>query len=180
MNKTLVIAASCLLATGIAQAQTGLQPKARWSGEIGYTSLRLEDGTSRFRPDSLRGIVGYEIGPNVAIEGMAAFGVRDDTATVLGASVDGRVSHSYGLYLKPKASLGSQLEVFGRVGVTRSRYSVAPGGLPATDSASDFSWGAGVNYSLSPTTYIGLDYLRLLDKGGIKANGVTLGLGMRF
>ena len=67
--------ASAMLMMGTAQAQ-----QARAGGtyaELGYTQLKTNG--SNAKPSALRGIVGYDFHPNVAVEGMLAFGSEKKT-----------------------------------------------------------------------------------------------------
>lgn len=196
MNKTMILVAAGLLAAGAASAQQarGLSASGAvspWYGELGYTHLDIESraagGSFNANPGAVRGIVGYDVHPNLAVEGMLAFGARsDDTSGVtLGVPFSGDVKlrHSIGAFARPKAVLGP-LEVFARLGVaqTKVRTQVSAGGAPAaaTDSKSDFAWGGGLNWQFTPRAYLGLDLMRYYDVGGTKVDGTTLSVGTRW
>jgi outer membrane autotransporter protein len=169
--------ASVFLVLGSAHAQVQAPQASPFYGELGYTLQEIENGGLGFKanPQALRGIVGYDFHPNLAAEGMLAFGTTDDSDR--GVSV--KLRNQIGVFAKPKYSFDN-FEVFGRLGWVRTKLRASAPGIAASGSDDDFAWGAGVNYHLSPRTYVGLDYLRSLDKGGTRINGWTLGVGYRF
>jgi ABC-type transporter MlaC component len=71
-----VIAFACFAA----QAQT--------YGELAYSATTVKENANgsslKATPSVLRGIVGYEINPYLAVEGMASFGLIDSAITVNG------------------------------------------------------------------------------------------------
>jgi opacity protein-like surface antigen len=158
-------------------------------GELGYTSLKIqESGFSSNKPGVLRGIVGFNLNQNIAFEGLAGFGVRKDNSTStfngVPVNIESDVRHMFGVYVKPKIVLGSEFELFGRVGVasTRLRSSANVAGFTASDSSSgsDVSYGLGANFNIAPTAYVGVDYMRYYNKNDVKLDGVTVSVGLRF
>jgi len=151
-------------------------------GELGYTALKLEatDGvnTIEFKPGALRGIVGYSLLENLAVEGMVAFGVKDSDISLngVGTGIKGDLDNSYGIFLKPRIKVAQGLEVFGRFGYLRSKFSGA--GVSASDS--DFAYGVGLNYSINRAWSVNFDYLNYNDTGATKASGYTIGVGLKF
>lgn len=174
--KKLAIATAVLVATVGAQAQT--------YGEIGYASITAkgEDAGSSVKssPVAVRGIWGHELNPNLAVEGMVAFGVSDAAVKVNGGSVTGekmKISNAVGIYIKPKTKLKDSLEIFARAGYARVNGTTSAVGL---GSESSFSYGAGMSYAISPKTALTVDYMQYLNKDGQKVNGVTFGIGIMF
>jgi outer membrane autotransporter protein len=191
----LVAAAAALLVAGGAQAQARTATSPLY-GEIGYTQLKLTGEGASLKPNVVRGIVGYNVHPNFAIEGMLAFGAGDDSITetqtfgpvTATGTATVKVDHAYGIYLKPKADLDA-VELFGRLGYTQAKLKgttvVTVSGAPFSsdsDSSSDggFSYGVGANWKFSPTAYVGVDYMHYYKKDGVKAEGFTVGVGFRF
>jgi outer membrane autotransporter protein len=177
-------AAIAMLSTG-AQAQT-----SPFYGEVGYTVLKFKaEGQPNLKPSALRGIVGYEFHPNLAVEGMLAFGVSNDDFNVddgLGgvANVEVKLQHAYGIYVKPKFNVTPQFEVFGRLGYNRIKTKETDTAFGASESFSDsdgdFAYGLGAAYRFNPRMSVGLDYMRYFDKDGGKIDGVTVSFGYRF
>lgn len=151
-------------------------------GEVGYSALKLEStagvNTGEFKPGALRGIVGYSLLENLAVEGMVAFGVKDSEISLNGAGTGfrGDLDNSYGIFLKPRIKVAQGLEVFGRFGYLRSKVSGA--GVSASDS--DLAYGVGLNYSINRVWSVNFDYLNYYDTGSDKASGLTLGVGFKF
>ncbi|WP_431262136.1 porin family protein [Roseateles chitinivorans] len=174
MTKISILTAALLLAAGVAQAQTAPATSGLY-GDVGYTFLNLKSDGPTVKPGALRGIVGWDLHPNVAIEAMLATGLKDDT-------VDGvkfKVSRSYGIFVTPKYNF-DQFEVFGRVGYADSKIKASSQGLSGSDSDGSFAWGLGGRYNFSKTLYGGLDYMQYYKKDGLKIDGVTLNVGYRF
>ena len=71
MTKISLITAALLLAAGAAQAQTAPATSGLY-GDIGYTFLNLKSDGPSVKPGAVRGIVGWDLHPNVAIEAMLA------------------------------------------------------------------------------------------------------------
>lgn len=179
-----LLALAAIAITTAATAQT--------YGEIGYTSVTAKEtialnGSSydvKASPTALRGIFGYELNQNLAIEALAAFGLSDATVKVNGAGIPGlkmEIDNVVGVYLKPKTKLNDNMEMFGRVGFARGKGTFSAIGVGSeSSSANSFSYGAGLSYAIDPTTSLNADYMSYLNKDGFKANGFTFGVGFKF
>lgn len=172
-----VLAAVFFAGAAHAQQAGRTAPQSPWSAELGYSWMDIRDSGIGFRasPQALRGIVGYGFHPNVAVEGMAAFGTRSDSDM----GVDVKLRNAYGLFVKPRYSFDN-FEVFGRAGWARTSVRASAPGVSATGSDSSFAWGAGAAYNFNPRTYASLDYMRLNNRNDTRVDGWTLGLGWRF
>jgi opacity protein-like surface antigen len=182
MKRLAVAAASVLLMLGTAQAQS----RAPLYGELGYSFLEFksDDGGFKVKPHALRGIVGYEFHPNVAAEGMLAFGTRSDDVSDGVSSVDIKLRHAFGVFVKPKYNFGPA-EVFARIGYARIKVKATEcvtglGCASFSDSDGDVAWGFGANYNINPRMYVGADWMRLNDDDGGKVQGITINFGYRF
>ncbi|HEX7891250.1 MAG TPA: porin family protein [Ramlibacter sp.] len=173
MKRLVIAAASAFLALASAHAQQQASPLY---GELGYSFLRHDSGLGfRTNPQALRGIVGYNVHPNLAVEGMAALGTSDDSDN----GFTSKMRHQIGVFAKPKYAFDN-FEVFGRVGWVQSRLRTTSAAGTVNESGSDFAWGLGANYNINPKMYVGVDYMRTFDKGNSKVDGVTIGVGYRF
>ena len=173
MTKISAIVAAALLSAGAAQAQTATANP--FYGEVGYTFIKLKADGASIKPGLIRTIVGYELHPNVALEGMFAFGASDDT-------VDGvkyKVTRSVGLFVTPKYAF-DQFEVFGRLGYADSKIKASEAGVSASDSDGSFAYGLGAKYNFDKSFYGAVDYMRYYKKDDVKADGFTLSVGYRF
>jgi opacity protein-like surface antigen len=153
-----------LLAAG-AQAQS-------LYGEVGYTGLDYRAPGLKVSPGMVRGLVGYEFTPNLAVEGMVGLGAGSDSDS--GTSL--KLKNTVGVFGKVQAPITEDLKVYGRLGVART--SLQTNGV--SDSDTGLAYGAGVTYDLSKTTYLNADYTKYLDRDSKKLEGVTVGVGFRF
>ncbi len=168
------IAATTLLALG-AQAQS-------LYGEVGYGQLKLQEDRfgSEVDPGMARGIIGYTLSPNLAVEGHLGIGVKDDTVRLGGVSVKGEVDNVVGAFVKPKVRLGDTVELFGRLGIASTKVKASSMGVSDSARGTDFSYGVGASFSLTPQLSLNADYMNYYDRKGIQLDGVTLGLGFSF
>lgn len=183
-TRSKLLAWAAVAITAAANAQT--------YGEIGYASVTTKENISllgnaynfKATPTALRGIFGYELNPNLAIEALGAFGLSDDSFKVNGINVPGlkmEIDHVVGVYLKPKTKLNENVEIFGRIGFARAKGTVSAIGVGSeSSSANSFSYGAGLSYAINPTTSLNADYMSYLNKDRFKANGFTFGVGFKF
>lgn len=166
--KTAAIAALALAAAG-AQAQL--------YGEVGYSALNVDGGGISVDLGALSGTIGYGVHENLAVEGMLAFGVKDDKI----GSAKVELEHSYGIFAKPRLMLSPNFELFGRIGYVESKLKAsAPGLSSLTDTDGDWAYGLGGNYYFNRNSYISANYLHFYDKDNVKGDGVTIGVGMKF
>lgn len=161
--------------------------QAQWYAEVGVTPLAVKStlqlNTLKAKPSVAGVTVGYELHPNWALEGMAVTHLDADTvrlnATELTDSTF-KVKSAYGFFIKPKTMLSSDLELFGRLGWVENKTKGQVGSLSASETENDFAYGLGLNYHFSKTGYGSLAYTSFYDKQSTKAQGITLGLGMKF
>lgn len=169
-----VIARTAAIAA-LAFAAVGAQ--AQLYGELGYSGVNVDGNLSDVNLGMLTGVVGYGVHPNLAVEGMLAFGVNDDK--VGGAKVE--LEHAYGLFAKPRVMLSPNFELFGRLGYVESKLKTsAPGYRSLRGGDGDWAYGVGANYYFDRNSYLGANYLRSYDKDGVTADGLTIGVGMKF
>ena len=67
-------------ALGLAVLAVGAQAQSLY-GEIGYTGLDYREPGLKVSPGMVRGVVGYDISPNLAVEGMLGLDGGSDTAS---------------------------------------------------------------------------------------------------
>ena len=177
MSKFIAITAFAITATA-AQAQI--------YGEVGYTALTAKDTSSattyKASPSALGVTVGYEVHKNVAVEAMGVFGISGDNIKKNGTSTSDKfkVDSSYGVFVKPKAMLGENFEIFGRLGYMNTKVSNAGASSSSSLTKSSLAYGLGANYYVTKTTYLTVNYMNLYNKDSVKIDGITFGLGMKF
>lgn len=173
---TLATATAGLLAAPAAQAQSVY-------GELGYSALSASLSVPvlgisvKSEPAMARAMIGVSPFAGLGVEGMIGTGVSDDR--LRGNSViDSRVkiNEFLGVYLASRLNLGP-VELFGRAGVAETRVRFE--GLGSGD-ASGFSYGGGIRLLPTDNLTLSLDYMNYLDKDGVKIDGYTLSVGLKF
>lgn len=172
MKAIAIAAAAASLLLGVA-AHAQQQPASTSPvyGELGYSWTQIHGNGFKASPGAVRGIIGYDLHPNLAIEGMVTGGTGHDSDN----GVDTKLKSSYGLFVKPKYDIGNT-ELFARAGWARTNVGLNTGDV----TSNDFAYGVGVKYNITPQMNVGLDYTRLANKNGVKVDGLTLGVGYHF
>ncbi|MBA4266218.1 MAG: hypothetical protein C0453_14140 [Comamonadaceae bacterium] len=175
--------AESLLDKGL--SSQGLQSQGLY-GEVGvgFLSYKLSNIGFSSKPVILRGIVGYDLYPHLAVEGMLGTGLSGGSGPGWhGTTYRASTGALFGAYAKPRLQLGD-LQIFGRLGLASTSASV--GGYAGTSDGAGLSYGAGLNYQTqwqslgSRPISLNADYMTYYSGSGVKYNGFTLGAGMRF
>ncbi len=184
MQKTIRLAA---LAAAFAAA--GAQAQVYVEGSYVPTKISGDHGlSSNPKPSVFTGIIGYDLHPNLAVEGVVGLGLEKDrvTETVNGVSVhlDTKIKSSYGFYLKPRYQVTDALEVFARIGYLRSKLQITAtaGAFSASESWTDGSTalGLGANYAFDKNIYLTAGYNQFYKQDGVTIKGLNLGIGYKF
>ncbi len=162
--KKIAIASMLVLAGLSAQAQTVY-------GDVAYQMIDADLSTD---PAVLRGIVGYEINPNMAVEGMIGLSARDGEDTDFGPAIKAKVDRLVGVYVKPKVKINDALELYGRLGFVSYKVKASAMGFSEIDSGSDLSFGVGASYNITPNLSVNVDFMEFGDLEG------GLAVGMKF
>jgi hypothetical protein len=184
MKKRLATAAAAFLMLGSAQAQMPPMTSSALYGELGYTFLKMDALGTSFRPDALRGIIGWDVHPMFAIEGMVAGGVNDDSKSVSIApgTATAKMDYMYGIWIKPKYVFEQyRSELFGRFGWAHTKPEVSRPGFPSVSASDDdFAWGIGANYRFNPNGYVGIDWMRYSNQSDSHIDGLTFSVGWHW
>jgi hypothetical protein len=181
MKKRLATAAAAFLMLGSAQAQMAPMTTSALYGELGYTILKMDALGTSFRPHAIRGILGWDVHPMFAIEGMAASGVNDDNKnTGAGVNVTAKMDYMYGIWAKPKY-VYDKSEFFGRFGWAHTKVEANRPGISSGEvSNDDFAWGLGANYRFNPNGYVGIDWMRYSNQSNSHVDGLTFSVGWHW
>ena len=178
------IAAVFTIAAAGAQAQT--QAPSKMYAEIGYAAISLDftDGSDTLKagPGALTGVLGYQLHPNLAVEGFLGLGVVKDEIEFngTGTGLNAKVKNTVGVFVKPGFMVSENVELFARLGYLRSKLKVSFGGESVSDSDTGAAYGLGVNLNLSKTSYVQANWMSYYKENGVKAQGVALAYGVRF
>ena len=170
LKKLAAIAAVALVSTA-ASAQTA---KTDFFGEVAYTATTYKASglSGSWSPSAIRGVVGMGFHENFAVEGMLLIGATDSNN--LGVNL--KLTSGAGIYLKPRAKLGDDVEVFARLGWANVNSKVA--NIDTKDNGA--SYGLGASYAFNKTTNVNVDYMMYNDSNGAKIDGISVGVGFKF
>ncbi|HSH48814.1 MAG TPA: porin family protein [Halomonas sp.] len=162
---TVIAAASALLAAGMAtaaQAQQVNSPQFYVGGDAMFWELDNKRGSDR---DSvgLRVRGGAQFNDYLALEGHLGTGGSDGSA---------ELDYLVGAYGKGILPVTDQFRFYGLAGITEVDYDM--------DRESDFSYGAGLEFAVTPQLSVGADYMRYLDKSDYNFNAASVGMRYRF
>ena len=94
--------------------------------------------------------------------------------------VTSKIDYLYGAFIKPRAKLSEEVEVFGRLGYIKGKTTASNSSASSSNIKGDWSYGAGVNYYVNKSTYVSASWMNLYRKDGVKSDGWTIGLGLKF
>ncbi|MGM0783678.1 MAG: porin family protein [Pseudomonadota bacterium] len=166
MKAFFVSAVSSVLLTGLmvsaAQAQQPGQPRGYIGGDAMFWELDADGGSDR-DDIGLRVNGGMQFNDYFAVEGHLGTGGSDGPA---------ELDYLVGAYAKGIVPVGPEFRLFGLAGFTEVDFDA--------DSESDFSYGAGAEFDVTPKLAIGADYMRYLDKSNYTFDAASVGLRYRF
>lgn len=175
----MALGASAQMASRAAQVLPAAAPS--FSAEIGYGTLDYTALGTSAKPSIVRATFGYEAHENLAFEAMLATDGASGTVTGTSTPAQLKVERMVGFYLKPKAKIATNLEVFGRVGYMSQRMSLTSSSTSSTQTDwTESSYGAGLRYALWPRTTINVDYMSYYAKDDAKLKGFNVGIGFLF
>lgn len=174
--KTLALAALAIASVSASAQTAGNSTYA----EVGYTSIGYTEPGASTTMGAVRLMIGKEFSQNVAVEGMLGFGASNGSGTFAGLPYDIKTNSMVGIYVKPKAMLTPELEVFGRLGYASSNVKAAVLGVSADGTNSGVSYGLGASYAVAKNVAVNLDYMSYYDKDGVSGKGATLGVSFKF
>lgn len=172
MNEKSLALLLLLSATGAAAQQ--MTPDSYAYLGAGYAILDYQDnsfsGNGELDGLLLRG--GFQLDENLAVEARFGNGVSDDK--VNGVKLE--LKDFAGGYVKWGAPTRSGLYPYVMVGCTHSRVEIDGD----SSSRTDFSYGAGLSYSVNQSISADIDYMKYIDKNGSDMGGVMLGIQFKF
>ena len=131
-------------------------------------------------PAAVRGVFGSNLNEHYGVEALLLLGTSDSRT----GGVTIKADSGGGVYFKPKAKLGSHIEVFGRVGWANVNSNVSNSsgtrGTSTDTRDSGFSCGLGVTIAINKTVSVIMDYMVHNEDKGSKIDGITIGFGYKF
>ena len=125
-------------------------------------------------------VLGYQFSDYLSLEAHAGFGLNEDSASVMGKKVTGNLKNLVGANLKASIPVYNTVMLVAKAGYYQAdmNYSVAIDNIDKTVTMEGATYGAGVEYYLDYSSYLGLSYQSY--KGDLDASAVTLTFGTRF
>lgn len=140
-------------------------------GSVSYGTATVQANGVSFNHGAVRGIVGLDVTPNIAVEGHAVIGTGSASTVV-------KLDSSFGAFVKGTHNVSEKVDVFARAGYVRNNV-VFPI-LGARGHESGMAYGVGVNYAVSKNSAVAVDYTQLYNKRGVRLNTVMAGYTFRF
>jgi len=137
-----------------------------------YNSLGITDsriGGVELDVDTLGIVGGYELSPNLAVEGRLLTGVDEENSGAFRAEVDSYI----GANLLGKLPLNNQFSLYGTLGYGFLDANISGPGFNTNDDDGALSYGGGVMYTAGNVN-IRAGYEMLYDKDNIEADGLNL------
>lgn len=150
---------------------------------LNYTQFQLEsdDTDNKLKPEGITLRGGIEFNEFIGLEARGAMGVRSDERNSIKYDLD----HLYGGYLKVSLPLAEHVRPYIIGGYTEARGKVTldtsiGSASRETDTVSDESYGAGIDFQLTDTFGMNVEYMRYLDKSDYELNGISVGFRSAF
>ncbi|MCR2746210.1 porin family protein [Limnobacter parvus] len=137
-----------------------------------YNNLSITDsriGGVELDVDTLGVVGGYELSPNLAIEGRLLTGVDEETSGPFRAEIDSYI----GVNLLGKLPLNNEFSLYGTLGYGLLDANISGPGFNTSDDDGGMSYGGGVMFTTGNVN-IRAGYEMLYDKDNIEAEGLNL------
>ena len=191
MKKLIAIFLTLLVCAPVmAQLKTPKPPEKRYYMETSINVVKYSEPGLTIGPTALRVTLGKKTTETFGYEGMLGFNVRNAetayisaTGTATTTSVAGGVTNLYGLYINARKNLGSDMEIFGKLGMASGERTLStyPTGLSADDNKFiSFSYGLGAKAVVEKDMSVVFDYMSYYNKGLTSVDAFSLGLSLDF
>ena len=189
-----ILFALVVCAPAMSQLNPPKPPEKRYYMETSINVMKYSEPGLTFGPTALRVTLGKKTSETFGYEGMLGFSVRNaetayisstgtTTTTATSTAVTGEVNNLYGLYIKARRTLGSDLEIFGKLGMASGERTLSayPTGLSAADNKFiSFSYGIGAKAAVEKDMSVVFDYMSYYHKGLTSVDAFSLGLSLDF
>ena len=177
MKKIIALAAIAAACSTSAFAQSAGQIY----GEAMYDVISVKDTSGdemgTVKPKAVRFNVGTVVMDNLAIEGSLLMGAGS-ASYADSSDVNVKVKNGFGIALRPFINLANDLELFGRIGKSRTKTEWQAGNDSGSETATDTVYGLGLAYAVTKDIRAVVDYTKSPEKDGSKVS--RMGVGVRF
>jgi outer membrane immunogenic protein len=142
------------------------------------------EGVSDASLNALYGRLGTYFGENFSGELRLGTGIADDSVNAEGVEADVKLKEFYGVYLRGGIPLGEIFYPYAVIGYSSGKVEVDGTvlgiGFSESDSESDASFGAGVDFSFNESLKLNLEYMSYFDKDGAELTSFAAGIAWLF
>lgn len=176
-------AALCLL---LASPAAGFAEGLYFGGN--YSRFEFSDASvdqdETVNPDGITLRIGVEPVKWLGLEARGAVGIKEDKREFTGGSLAFDLDELYGAYAKVGVPVGDVVMPYAIAGYSRVKGSanltVLGVSTSETETWEDQSIGAGVDFNLTESLALNVEYMRYLDKDDQELSAVGLGLRSAF
>jgi len=184
MKKNLFCVAVLLSGVSLAShAQSGFYTEASY-WQLSSISHASTAGETKSDGQVVSAIVGYPLSENLSLEGMVGTGLSNADVKLNGATqttpVTQKLDAAYGAYVRAKIAITNDVDVFARAGRNAWHTTASTSSASTSNNFSDWTYGVGVNYNITKSTYLSGSWMTLYNKDNIKIDGYSLGVGVKF
>lgn len=157
------------------------EAKSNMYGGVQYAMTTYDEtGFEDLNPSALVFVIGNKFNKNFALEGRIGMGLGDDSIVVSGVPISLEIDTFVGVYAKGILPVSSTVDLYGIIGYTDGEVTVSAPGISLSASESDTSLGFGVDFAVSKTTSMNLEYMNYLDSNGTTLDAISVGANFAF
>jgi len=147
-----------------------------FGGNFTLVEASVEGFDSDASLNAIYGRLGTSFGEIFSAELRLGTGISEDTVD----SVDQKLKEFYGVYLRGGIPLGEKFYPYAIIGWTEGKVDFSGNGINESETESDVSFGAGVDFSFTETLKLNLEYISYVDKDIAELTGFSVGLAKSF
>ena len=153
--------------------------KSNMYGGVQYAMTTYDEtGVEDLNPTALVFVIGNKFNKNFALEGRIGIGMGDDSLSGLPVTLE--IDSFVGVYAKGIVPVSSTVDLYGIIGYTDGEVTVSAPGISLSASESDTSLGFGVDFAVSKTTSMNLEYINYIDSNGTTLDAISVGANFAF
>lgn len=155
------------------------EAKSNMYGGVQYAMTTYDEtGVEDLNPTALVFVIGNKFNKNFALEGRIGIGMGDDSLSGLPVTLE--IDSFVGVYAKGIVPVSSTVDLYGIIGYTDGEVTVSAPGISLSASESDTSLGFGVDFAVSKTTSMNLEYINYIDSNGTTLDAISVGANFAF
>jgi|688.fasta_scaffold508116_2 hypothetical protein len=147
--------------------------------DIGYSKIYYKQNNGlTFEPDHIRFSVSQD-----NFEAIASVSVDSKTKNFNGQDQKFNVPYILGFFYKPEFVVGYGINIYGKLGLTRSSNESKTVSAPyqtITSTANGLAYGVGVNFLSTQWTKLNLEYTSFYNRNGISVQGLSISNSIQF